>query len=180
MHDRNHELTAHEKAEVEALPRERMPGRLLEERTVKALRARGLLRRRPFRASWLTAAAAAAVALFATGFAAGQWSTSREVTNTLLVAQHQTAMEAAQMVQRTGTAYVTALAALAQLSDSSTAAEAAQGREVALAALYAAARELVELTPDDPVAIHIRRVLGGTQAGTRQDDQSGARNVVWF
>ena len=41
MHD--DDLSPDERAAFEALPRERDPGRMLEERTVQALRARGLL-----------------------------------------------------------------------------------------------------------------------------------------
>jgi hypothetical protein len=178
MHDRNDELTTYEKAEFAALPRERVPGRLLEERTVKSLRARGLLRHRTLRASWLIAAAAMVVAAFTGGFATGQWTTSRGVTESLLTAQQQTALQAAQMVQQTGSAYVTALAALAQLADSSGDHAVAQGREAAKAALYAAARELVGIVPDDPVAIQIRRLLAGTVPAEQGDME--ARNVVWF
>jgi hypothetical protein len=43
---RDDELTPREREALKALPRERMPGRLLEERTVQALRQRGLLRAR--------------------------------------------------------------------------------------------------------------------------------------
>lgn len=69
------ELTPEERAAFGALPREREPSRLLEERTVAELRERSLLRRagasrtsRILRAG----AAAAAVAVFMGGFAAGR------------------------------------------------------------------------------------------------------------
>jgi len=49
MHDREEDqLTAAEREAFEALPREAMPGRLLEERVVSGLRARGLVRARQF------------------------------------------------------------------------------------------------------------------------------------
>ena len=48
--DRNG-LTERERAEFAALPRERDPGRLLEERTVKALRQERLIGR-PLRPRW--------------------------------------------------------------------------------------------------------------------------------
>ena len=81
------ELTAEEEAAFAALPREADPGELLEERTVRTLRAEGLLtsgaggnagaapardapRNRPW---WRSAAAiAAGVALFAGGLSIGQ------------------------------------------------------------------------------------------------------------
>ena len=69
------ELTPEERAAFEALPREREPSRRLEERTVTDLRERGLLRRaRGSGASRIlrATAAAAAIAVFAGGFAAGR------------------------------------------------------------------------------------------------------------
>src|SRR5439155_1231567 len=76
MHDE--ELTPAERAAMDALPRERPPDRALEERTVRALRAQGLLERPTVlrlalpATGWL-AAAAAAVVLFAGGFVLGAW-----------------------------------------------------------------------------------------------------------
>ncbi|HEX9726997.1 MAG TPA: hypothetical protein VGA37_00660 [Gemmatimonadales bacterium] len=178
MNDERHDLTPAEKAEFASLPRERTPGRLLEERTVRALRRRGLLQGSRFRPSGLFAAAAAAVAVFVSGFAAGQWTTARSVTHSLIEAQQQTAIEAARTVQRTGSAYVTSIAALAQLTDSTGNPALAQGQEAAVAALYNAAAELARLVPNDPMAQLLRRVLQGRHTDTTE--QIGARNVVWF
>lgn len=67
------ELTPEERAAFGALPREREPSRLLEERTVAALRERGHLRPGSRAPRILRAtAAAAAVAVFLGGFAAGR------------------------------------------------------------------------------------------------------------
>ena len=69
------ELTPEERAAFEALPREREPSRLVEERTVAKLRERGLLRRASGSGAsriLRVAAAAAAIAVFAGGFAAGR------------------------------------------------------------------------------------------------------------
>lgn len=179
------DLTPEIREELQGLPREETPGRLLEERTVRELRSRGLLRSPRPRASWI--AAAAAIALFAGGFGFGQWTTSRNFGDALLTAQQitaeqieareRTAMEAAELVQRTGSAYVLALASLASMADSASNGELDQGREVATAALYAAAGQLVSLVPDDPIAVQIRRLLSGTQAMV---DDEGSRRVVWF
>lgn len=174
----HHDLTPEEQAELAALPRERTPGRLLEERTVKALRARGLLHERR-RMSWLVAGLAASVALFAGGFAAGQWTATREVTTSLATAHEQTAMHAAQTVQQTGSAYVAALMALARYRDSTKSPGVAEGREAATAALYAAASELARLAPDDPMARAIASVLADIDAQQR-GETARARNVVWF
>ncbi|MGH7731695.1 MAG: hypothetical protein ACRENJ_10660, partial [Candidatus Eiseniibacteriota bacterium] len=70
MHDPDdHELTAAEREAFDALPREAMPSRMLEERIVTELRTRGLLgARRAARPAWtwgrfpLAAAAAAGIA----------------------------------------------------------------------------------------------------------------------
>ena len=81
---------------LDELPVEVQPSTLLEERTVRELRRRGLLRRqRRIPAAWLTGSAAAALALFASGVAVGQWLGTRSV----VVAQNNTASAAAQ-VQR--------------------------------------------------------------------------------
>lgn len=178
MTDHN-DLTPKEQAELAALPRERVTGRLLEERTVKALRARGLLRERHRRASWLVAGLAASVALFAGGFAAGQWTATREVTTSFAAAHEQTAMHAAQAVQQTGSAYVAALMALGRFTDSTKSPGVAEGREAAAAALYAAASELARLAPDSPIARAIASVLADTDPQLR-GEPARARNVVWF
>jgi len=71
MHDE--ELSDGEREALRALPREAQPGDLLEERTVRALADRGLLRARhrvPPTLAWLGAAAACAL-FFVAGFSAG-------------------------------------------------------------------------------------------------------------
>ena len=183
--DRNGEidLTPVERAALEALPRERDPGRLVEERTVKALRARGLLygpaRARVRRLPWLAAGAAASVALFASGVAVGQWTGTRAIA-TSNAAEYRSVLEAAAAVQQAGSAYVTALAALSQVADTTDVAAVDQGREVALTALYSAAVEMVQLAPDDPVAMTIREGLDRARAlSVRASDQPIER-LVWF
>ena len=70
---KENELTPEERAAFEALPRERVPSRLLEERTVAELRKRRLLHRSRGSSRVLRAtAAAAAFAVFLSGFAAGR------------------------------------------------------------------------------------------------------------
>lgn len=67
------ELTPEERNAFATLPREREPSRLLEERTIAALRKRGYLRSGGRASRFLRAAAAAAVAaVFLSGFAAGR------------------------------------------------------------------------------------------------------------
>jgi hypothetical protein len=172
------DLTPEERAALDSLPRDRSPGRLLEERVVRALRARGVLRRRSPAPAWVAAGLAASVALFAGGFAAGQWTSSRGMARSFRDAQVQSAREAAAVVQRTGSAYINALAALALYADSGGNGAVRQGREAALAALSAAAAELADLDPSDPVARSVRVLLAAHEQPTVE--RARARAVLWF
>lgn len=177
------ELTPQEEAAFAALPRERDASEMLEERTVHALRLRGLLARRGGARfhPWVAAAGvAAAAAVFASGLAVGQWLGSRSVANSMAGAQVESAMEMAAAVQRAGSAYVLALSALAQVADTSSNGAVDQGREAALTALYAAVHELVLLAPDDPVSVTLRDVLERQRQLPSETDQAQVRNVVWF
>jgi hypothetical protein len=177
-------LTPEERAAFDALPREADPGRLLEERTVQALRERGLLGHpagtgRPRLRLFLAAAIAASIALFVSGLAVGQWIGTRSVAASMAEVNHRTAMQAAAAVQRAGSAYVAALGVLVQLADSSDAASVNQGREAALAALYAAVGELVVLAPTDPMSVAVRELLE-PRSDPEGTGRSEIRNVVWF
>ena len=189
LHDEmDEELTPAERALFDALPREREPGRLLEERTVRGLRERGLLQaptaaRRGLRfpAAWITGAIAAGVALFLGGLATGQYVASRNATQMVTAVQQHDAQQAALMVQQTGSAYVQALSRLSQVSDT-TRAGRQQGREVATSMLRAAADEVVRLNPNDPVASGILAAFdrANTQQARAQRDTTGKQSVVWF
>lgn len=182
-HERNG-MNERERVEFAALPRERDPGRLLEERTVKALRRERLIGR-PLRQRWyrraplVAAGLAASVALFVSGLAVGQWLGTRTVADSMAAANSQTAMQAAAAVQRAGSAYVLALVALTQMADTTDSPAVMQGREAAVNSLHAAVRELVLLAPDDPMAVLLRQEserlqVGGGGQGTQ------VQNVVWF
>ena len=184
MHD--DELTPVERAAMEALPRERPPDRALEERVVRALRAQGLLERPAVlrlalpTTGWL-AAAAAAVVLFAGGFVLGAWLESRHTTQVVLDMHQRDAADAAAMVQRTGSAYVSALSTLASFAEKARPQELAPAREAAVNALHAAANQMVRLVPEEPVAVNI---LQGMARASRSDSlgatASEPRRVVWF
>lgn len=181
-HDDHTELTPREEAAFAALPRERAASSLLEERTVRGLRARGLLRGGPWyrRPSLALAGLAAAAALFLGGVTTGQWLVTRTVTRSMATAQAASALELAVAVQRAGSAYVTAVEALAQIADTSTNGAVAQGREAALSALYAAVGELVLLAPDDPVSVTLRDVLERQRQPATEANDAPVRKVVWF
>ena len=184
MHD--DDLSPEEREALRALPREVDPPPELEAHTVRALRAAGLLRSpaplplvipRPL---WI-GAAAAAVALLAGGFTLGAWLESRHTTDVVMQVHQRDDAAAAAMVQRTGSAYVSALAALAAVARTTRSPEVEQGREVAVNALHAAAGQMVRLMPDDPVAVDI---LQGMARAARSDTSSAwaaeSRRVVWF
>ena len=182
-HD-NDDITPEFQAAFAALPREREPGRLLEERTVRSLRERGLLqgpRRFRLPASWLAGATAAGVALFAAGLATGQWLGARNTERVVAQVQEQSARQSALLVQQTGSAYVNALSSFAAVSDTARGAQAAQGRAVAVQVLRAAAEEVIRIAPDDPVASGILAAYDrARQQQAAPGDTTGNRRVVWF
>ncbi len=107
------------------------------------------------RRGWLQAAAA--LLIFATG-AAGGFAAGREEREPP-DATLDDALALAADVQRTGSEYVAALAALASVVDSLSLNARLQGRDVAVATLFGAATQLATLTdtnrpttgtPDDP------------------------------
>jgi hypothetical protein len=196
-HDETDEaLTPEERALFDALPREREPGRLLEERTVRALREAGLVRpaapavaspaarRLRFPAAWISGAMAAGLALFLGGLATGQYLGQKNATALVTDMRRQDAQQAALMVQQTGSAYVQALSRLATVSDTSRGAQAQQGRQAASTLLRAAADEVVRMSPNDPVASGILAAFD--RAKVQQQAQQPARtdgtkqSVVWF
>jgi hypothetical protein len=184
-HDED-ELDPGLRARLAALPREQDPGRLLEERTVRALRERGMLqapaahgRVRRIPAAWLGGAAAAGIALFAGGLVTGQWMGARATAGMVHAVQAADTRGAALAVQQTGTAYVEAMAHFAELSDSASHAQTAQGREVAARMLRAAADELVRIAPDDPLAAAVLAAF--QRADSARTARSGEKQgVVWF
>jgi hypothetical protein len=188
MHDED--LTREEHDALRSLPREREPSELLEERTVRALRARGLLqprrraghalRARALEPAWITAAAAAVVAVFATGFAVGQWLESRQTRDVLIALRRHDAVQATAMVERAGSAYIEALTNLANVADSSRTPAVAQGRQAAVDILHAAASQLVRLEPDDPLAAKILQGLDRVTVRDSTDLSAADRRLVWF
>lgn len=183
--DRNHNgLTPAEREVFDSLPKERMPSRILEERTVRALKKHGIIRSRPVlsgaRLPWLAAGIAAALALFVSGLAVGQAMGSRQTANAFAAVYTRPTDLAAARVQSTGSAHREALSALVAATGTADPQERQQAREVALAAFWAAANEIVRLAPDDPVALRIlqeaERSVGTRGASAAEDTTS----VVWF
>jgi hypothetical protein len=177
------DLTPEEREAMEALPREREPSRILEERVVSELRREGLLPRRRGAGArpsggWWAAAAAAAVALFTGGVALGQTLSARSTAEALVALRDADARATAMLVQQTGSAYVAALAALADRRGSGALepGDAEQGGEVALAALRAAAGELARLDPESGLARQVVLLLEEPA-----DERAGERRqLIWF
>jgi hypothetical protein len=167
------------------LPNEQMPSAMLEERTVRELRRRGLLRKqRTIPTAWLAGSIAASLALFATGVVVGQYVGTRNTVRAVAeVQQHQNATAAAAQVQQTGAAYVQALEALVNAARQSPnrGQDALQAREVALTALHEAANEVVRLAPNDPV---VTQIIQGIEEQRKQSQtrngRTPQRNIVWF
>jgi len=182
----NDDLTPAERRALEALPRERAPRAELEDRVVGALRRRGLLpiplglrSGRRHLVPWL--AAAAALALFAGGFAAGQYLGTRSGAAAAISgveASRGSAAQVAAHAERAGALYVAALAALNQVNDSTDAATRAKARQAAITALGAAAGEVAQLAPDDPLAAAV--VRGLNDRNREQRPAPSTRSVVWF
>lgn len=182
----NNEMNAGEEMErwdysaaVDPLPRELEPGDLLEERTVRALRAAGLIgRRRVFSRAWIAGATAAAIALFSSGLALGQWMAARSASNMMVAQRHADLQQTAEVVQRAGNAYVQAISTLAESEQPRTSADALYARETALTILHQAANQMVRLAPNDPVSVNI--LQGLDQANARPPEHRKGRRVIWF
>ena len=180
------QLSPEEREALDGLPREREPSRVLEQRTLNALRSEGLLRpvrginpHGPF--GWAAAGLAAALALFASGVVVGQWMGTRSTVQAIVAVEESNARQVAALVQQTGSQYAAALAALSQVPASASDSNwVAQGREVALTALYTVADQMVQVAPDDPLVARILQALEGQQRSSEEGSATPVRQVVWF
>jgi hypothetical protein len=183
------ELTEQEREAFRALPREMIPPASLEDRVVDVLRGEGLLHagvvdarvaRWPRRASTWAGAAAAAVALFASGMVMGQRSATRSVADAMAQRLAGDPVAQAAQVQEAGSDYVRAVAHLADLAAKGDPGAVAPGREAARVALHAAALELARLSPDDPTLRLVLAVLEDRLHTAVPDSVGGARTTIWF
>jgi hypothetical protein len=185
--DELHEdLSPAERRAFDALPREAPAPDAIEERTVAALRSRGDLpipvsRRQDARAPrvwWMTGAIAAALAVFASGVAVGQYLGAHNAVLVVRATSQASAAELAAHLQRTGTDYVAALTALGQLSDTANSVTRARARQAAISILASAAEEIARFAPDDPLAAAVLRGLNQRDRQSAPDSLS--RSVVWY
>lgn len=162
-------------AALRALPRELAPSPDEEERTVRALRRRGLLPQPRWR-RWAAAAGslAAALALFAGGAFYGEARASGRALEAVLAQRDRDARATALLVQRAGSAYVTALVELAASARTSPEDPTlAQGREAALQTLRAATAQLERMAP-------AAAVNAGQRAAPSAAARPDARQLYWF
>ena len=181
--ERDDELTQEERDAFAALPRQRIPPAHLEDKVVDALHGQGLLLARSPGArhrGWLaTAAAAAAVAFFASGVAVGQWLGGQSTAEVVTAVLEQDPVSRALAVQAAGSEYVRAVAQLSELMDGGDPRSLDPGREAGRMALHAAALELARLSPDDPAIQLVLAVLEqGMGAGAQQ--AGAVRQTIWF
>jgi hypothetical protein len=155
--------------DLDRLPREALPARDLW----PEIEAR-LGRPAPVRRTSTLLRLAAALLLFASGVAVGHiWgrSSSEPPAASQVVADP---LAPATEVQRAGTEYVAALAALRREPRAEV---RGQGREAAFAALFGAAHELTRLTPEDDTE---SEVLSAASSARAARGQGVARRAVHF
>jgi len=163
---------------AQALP-EKMPSALLEERTVRELRRRGLLQRKQvIPRMWLTGSVAASLLLFASGVVLGQYLAGR---NTAKIVAAASSVESVESVRKTGDAYVQALEKLVNSTpQTQNRQDSTHAREVALTALHQAANEVARLAPNDPVVAQIIRGIEQERMDQTRKGRTPDRNIVWF
>lgn len=155
--------------EMDRLSREASPARDLWPEIETRLNEPVPVRRRSPRLLRL----AAAVLLFTSGLAVGHlWGRAAAPSlDTPAALQARDPLAPATEVQRAGTEYVAALAALQR----ETRAEVrGQGREAAFAAIFGAAHELARLTPEDDTESEV------LSAVSRAHETHGVRRAVHF
>lgn len=191
MNERDEMQWSEEEAQrLSALARQQAPAPELEDRVVARLKGEGLLGGRPrpwWQVQWMPWALAGTAALFAVfllGYSVGQQAGAESALSMMAeIRQARDVDQAIANVQRTGSAYVTALAALGHLAASSPdQSDRRQSQEVALSALYAAAQEMVRLDPDDPVAARLLQGLEAErlrQVSHDETQEPSPRKVFW-
>ena len=142
------------------------------------IRGRGAELPWPARRAWLPLAAAAALALFAAGFAVGQFTGARSTAGAMIAAREADAAATAALVQQAGTAYVQALAQLADRTEREEGGpELHQGEAAAAAAFTAAAAEWARLDPENETAHQVLSLL--TDRSESSTPQATSQ-TIWF
>ncbi len=173
------------KRALDALPKEREPAPELEERTVQALKQRGLLaprwgdrQSRPTLMSW--AGVAAALLIFAAGTALGHRLGSTSAVVVLTPSPDGDARETAAYVQRTGSVHAAAIRNLAAVVESAEPQDVELARDVSLAALRASLEALTRLDPNDPTPALLLAQVQPIEASSAIRGPAEQPWVVWF
>jgi hypothetical protein len=151
-----------------------MPSADLEERIVSALRSNGVLRTSPgrFRVARGVLTAAAGLAIFALGAAAGRWSA------TTAPAPATATDSGAMHVQRAGSEYVAAITRLSKTASPGDP-DIVNGREAAISTLEAAAAAILQSDPADPnVGRAMKDVV--VAALSRPLERGSQNHVIWY
>lgn len=172
VYDPDNQLNADEEARFASLPREVHVDSLAEERTIAALRNRGLLphsrARFPLGLQLLTSLAAGLL-LFAAGVTYG----SR------LAREEEPALSPVAEVQRAGSAYVAALVRLSESASHDSAHNLAAGLEAGTSTLRAAAFNAARMAPGDSTLGRLRDglelVANIASIHARRD-----RDFIWY
>ena len=162
-------------AALAGLPRDAAPPPGAEDRTVRALRRRGLLPRPLWqRYALATSAIAAAVAIFAAGSAYGSHRARGRALEPALERGPANARAAALLVQRAGSDYVDALVGLAAIARTTPPDRAlTEGREAARTTLCAAAARIASMAPHEQPGVEPCDATAPTPAATQ-------RVIFWF
>ena len=123
------------------------------------------------------AAAVAALALFGAGFLMGDERGTQRTLAAVEMVSEANATQQAYQIQRTGSLYVEALAAMGNLQGEVDDEARRQGVMAARSIIWAAAAELARLDPNDADVQQVMAVLGGGQ----DNGEAGAvRTYLWF
>ena len=169
------ELTPDELARFAQLPRAAHVDDLALERTVVALRDRGLLvptnRRTTRRVLAVVGSIAASLVLFASGVAFGQRMARSDTSS----------MSPAAQVQQAGSAYVAAVVRLGESSPDAVPANVVAGLQAGTATLHAAAARLARIDPNDPQVARLRTALEFvSNSSSNGTNATNGPLVVWF
>ena len=174
------QLSSQEEESLRSLSRERMASRMLEERTVHALRETGFLRvRKSLKPVRFGLAMAAGLALFFSGVLYGQATQNGGGDGQATSAQPGSESSPSKAVESAGLAYLSAISELAEMSGSVDESEYLEGREAAVRVFHEAAGEVAILVPEDRLAGEILRGLEYSR-GAREGSNDESQYFVWF
>jgi hypothetical protein len=164
------DLGAHERELFARLPRESAPGPASTDQLVAVLRREGFFHRRARRANWALQLAAA-VALFASGAVAGARFATRSSLERALARTDLTVPDRILLLQRAGSAYVTAAHGYAD----ATAHADSTAVEVANQVLRGAAHAVMKSNLNSTLSASLVAVLQ-----TQPSHSNASKPILWY